>query len=74
VSEQGRPVGHVSRCTWSPRLERNIGFANLPHHLAETGSRINIDCPGGDRQATVVESPWFPAQKILPTLDEIQGS
>ena len=74
VTERGKKVGHVSRACWSPRLEKNIGFANLPHNLTETGTQINVDCPDGDRPAVVVQAPWFPAEKVLPTLEEIRAA
>jgi glycine cleavage system aminomethyltransferase T len=67
VHESGQPVGHVSRCAWSPRLERTIGFANLPHTHAARGSRLKVVTPGGTRRAVVVDTPWFPAQKTFPT-------
>jgi aminomethyltransferase len=63
---RGDKVGHVSRCVWSPRLERNIGFANVPAELTPLGSRLQIWTPDGERPATVVEAPWFPAQKAIP--------
>lgn len=59
-------VGHVSRCVWSPRLERNIGFANVPADLTPVGTRLDIWTPAGETEAVVVETPWFPAQKQLP--------
>lgn len=66
VTDAGAAIGHVSRCAWSPRLERNIGFANLPPGHAGLGSRITVEAPGGPRRARVVPSPWFPAQKEIP--------
>jgi aminomethyltransferase len=66
VSETGERLGHVSRCAWSPRLERNIGFANVPHTHTAPGTRLTVETPNGPRRATVVETPWFPAQKTLP--------
>lgn len=62
----GDKVGHVSRCVWSPRLERNIGFANLPAALTPPGTRIRIWAADGERSATVVQAPWFPAEKTIP--------
>ncbi len=66
ASMGGDKVGHVSRCVWSPRLARNIGFANVPSELTPTGTRLRIWTPDGERSATVVEAPWFPAQKSIP--------
>ena len=62
----GDKVGHVSRCVWSPRLEKNIGFANVPAELTPTGTRLTIWTPDGEAGATVVDFPWFPAQKHIP--------
>jgi glycine cleavage system aminomethyltransferase T len=67
VSESGEKLGHVSRCVFSPRLKRNIGFANVPATHTNPGTRLNLDAPDGPRQATVVKAPWFPAQKDLPS-------
>jgi glycine cleavage system aminomethyltransferase T len=66
VFENGRRAGHVSRCAWSPRLERNIGWANLPAAVAATGTRLTVSAPGATRAAVVVDAPWFPAEKIIP--------
>ena len=61
-------VGHVSRCVFSPRLERNIGFANVPEELTEIGTQLVVKTPAGPANAAVVKTPWFPAQKILPDI------
>lgn len=66
VLENGERTGHVSRCVWSPRLERNIGWANVPAASTATGTPLTVACPDGDRFAVVVEAPWFPAEKIIP--------
>lgn len=66
VLEAGEKIGHVSRCVWSPRLERNIGFANLPATHVASGTQIVLDSPAGPRRAQVVKAPWFPAQKEIP--------
>lgn len=58
-------VGHITRCVFSPRLKKNIGFANVPVASAEIGSELTIKIPGGDRKATVCKYPWFPAQKKM---------
>jgi len=66
IVENGERTGHVSRCVWSPRLERNIGLANLPAEQTSIGSQLTVDCPDGPRSAEVVKTPWFEAQKIIP--------
>jgi aminomethyltransferase len=66
VSDGELEIGHVTRCVHSPRLEKNIGFANIPVEHAAIGSELVLVTPSGERQATVCEAPWFPAQKIIP--------
>ena len=56
------PVGHVTRCIHSPRLERNIGFANVPVENSQIGNQLKIDSPKGILNATVCENSWFPAE------------
>jgi glycine cleavage system aminomethyltransferase T len=58
-------IGHVTRCVFSPRLKRNIGFANVPVAAAKIGSELTIKAPLGDRKASVCEFPWFRAQKKM---------
>lgn len=64
--QNGECTGHVSRCVWSPRLERNIGWANLPANATSPGTRLSLSCPQGTLDAVVVEAPWFPAEKTIP--------
>ncbi len=66
VSDGGLEIGHVTRCVHSPRLEKNIGFANVPVEHAAIGSEFVVVTPSGTKQATVCEAPWFPAQKTIP--------
>ena len=67
VSLGGNTVGHVTSAIWSPRLERNIGYAMLPiaHSALETSLRVEI--PGlGERNAKVVPKPFLDPQKQIP--------
>ena len=66
IIRRGKSIGHVSRCVWSPRLERNIGLANLPADMSEPGSKVIVLAPDGIRRAVVVKTPWFDAQKEIP--------
>jgi aminomethyltransferase len=42
----GEEVGKVTSACWSPRLERNIGYAMVPVELAELGTELVIERPG----------------------------
>jgi len=57
-------VGHVSRCIFSPRLGKNIGFANVPTELSALDTELAIKCYLGDLTATVSAFPWVPAERI----------
>jgi aminomethyltransferase len=66
ITVDGTKVGHVTRCAHSPRLDRNIGWANLPVELADVGTEVHVDSPGGARRAVVCEAPWFKPQIKIP--------
>ena len=66
VNSQGQKVGHVSRCCFSPRLEKNIGWANLPAELATIGTQLTLVTPAGERNLTVCETPWFKSFIAIP--------
>jgi len=59
-------IGHLTRCIYSPRLEQNIGFVNVPTQHAAPGIELTLNTPLGARTATVCEWPWIPAQKSIP--------
>ena len=58
-------IGHITRCVFSPRLKKNIGFANVPVASARIGTELTIKTPDGDRKASVCEFPWVSAQKKM---------
>jgi aminomethyltransferase len=66
ILENGKRTGHVSRCVWSPRLEKNIGWANVRAKATSPGTRLTVSCPDGARDAMVVDAPWFKAEKVIP--------
>src|SRR5205085_149327 len=41
VEREGRRVGRVTGAAWSPRLERNVGYAWGPIELAEEGTALD---------------------------------
>ena len=59
-------VGAVTTALWSPRLERNIGYAWLPVELAANGSSVTVTTPDGERAATVVPMPFLDPMKEIP--------
>ena len=71
ISVDGKKIGHVTRCAHSPRLKRNIGWANVPVDYAEINTELVVDSPSGDRKAVVCEAPWFKPQVRIP--DELKA-
>jgi glycine cleavage system aminomethyltransferase T len=68
VHEPGedRRIGRVTAGAWSPRLERNVGFAWVPaSHMAE-GTELGIGAPKEPRAATVVPIPFVDPKKDIP--------
>jgi aminomethyltransferase len=66
ISVAGNKVGHITRCAHSPRLEKNIGWANVLAEYADIETQLVVDSPTGDRDAVVCEAPWFKPQIKIP--------
>jgi aminomethyltransferase len=62
----GAPVGQVTTALWSPRLEKNIGYAWMPIERAGEGTRVSVTTPDGEREATVVPMPFIDPDKAIP--------
>ena len=62
----GEVIGHVTSAVHSPRLGRNIGYAMVPSALAEPGTRVSVNTPDGEREATVVRRPFVDPDKEIP--------
>jgi aminomethyltransferase len=66
VSQDGRQVGRVTSACYSPRLEKNIGYAMVPVELAEPGTELEVDVYGDARDAVVVGMPFIDPKKEIP--------
>jgi glycine cleavage system aminomethyltransferase T len=66
VEIDGGREGAVTSAVYSPRLERNIGFAWVPVEHSREGSTIRVETPGGWQQATVVPMPFVDPGKQIP--------
>ena len=64
LNGKGMIVGHVSRCIYSPRVGKNIGFANVPTAISSLGTTIKIAAPDRYLTAKVSKFPWVPAERI----------
>ena len=56
----------VTSACFSPRLERNIGYAMVPIALAELGTTLDVDAVSGRVAATVVPMPFIDPKKEIP--------
>ncbi|MDH3434027.1 MAG: glycine cleavage system protein T, partial [Gammaproteobacteria bacterium] len=66
VTDGTTKVGHVTRCVYSPRLEKNIGWANVATDFADIGTELRVVSTQGDMAAVVCEAPWFKPQIQIP--------
>jgi aminomethyltransferase len=65
ASVGGNVVGRVTSACYSPRLEKNIGYAMLPIEHTELGTTLEVETPKGKVGATVVQMPhWDPTKEI----------
>jgi len=67
VMVDGSKVGHVSSAIYSPRLNKNIGYAMVGAQHGEVGTRLTVSLPeAGLRDATVVPKPFVDPSKEIP--------
>jgi glycine cleavage system aminomethyltransferase T len=66
VHKGGGVVGRITSACWSPRLEKNIGFAMVPVEHSELGTGLEVERPEGIVEATVVEKPFIDPKKETP--------
>jgi aminomethyltransferase len=66
VRSDGREVGAVTSAAYSPRLEKNIGYAWVPVQQSEEGTAVRVETPDGWRQATVAALPFVDPGKRIP--------
>ena len=66
VVDAGERIGTVTSAIYSPRLERNIGFAWLPVERSTLGERVTVETEWGPRHGIVVEMPFVDPSKQIP--------
>ena len=62
----GPRIGTVTAGAWSPRLERNIGYAWVPATHQAVGTPLELRANGGLRPATVAALPFVDPNKEIP--------
>ena len=66
VHKDGRRIGEVTSACFSPRLEKNIGFAMVPIEHSELGTELEIERPEETVSAVVVQKPFVDPEKETP--------
>ncbi|MGH3383701.1 MAG: glycine cleavage T C-terminal barrel domain-containing protein [Nocardioidaceae bacterium] len=66
VNADGRQIGQVSSAFWSPRLEKNVGFALVAAEYAELGTKFTVRSARGESTAVVVPKPFWDPKKQTP--------
>ena len=66
LDPSGEPLGRVTAAAWSPRLERNVGFAWVPASRMAEGTSLEVADPRGSRPATVTRLPFVDPNKETP--------
>jgi glycine cleavage system aminomethyltransferase T len=67
VLRDGHQVGKVTSACYSPRLEKNIGYAMLPIQLAEPlGQEFEVETTTGRHRGMTVPKPFIDPGKEIP--------
>jgi aminomethyltransferase len=67
VLRDGRQAGKVTSACYSPRLQKNIGYAMLPIVLAEPlGQEFEVETPTGRHRSITVPKPFIDPGKQIP--------
>jgi aminomethyltransferase len=66
AASSGERVGKVTSAVYSPRLEKNIGYAWVPVQLAELDAELEVESEWGRRRARVVPMPFWDPEKRTP--------
>ena len=60
-------IGKVTSAVFSPRLEKNIALAMVDKNFTKIGLKLSVEINGIQRDAIIVEKPFFDPKKALPS-------
>lgn len=66
VRANGDVIGAITSAVYSPRMEKNIGYAMVPVEYAELGTALVAEVPTGEQPITVVPKPFVDPTKEIP--------
>ena len=73
VDRDGERIGKVTSACFSPRLEKNIGYAMVPTEHSELGTELEVETPRERTSAVIVEKPIIDPKKETPK-QELAGT
>ena len=73
VHKDGGRIGEVTSACFSPRLEKNIGYAMVPTEHSDLGTELEVERPEGTTSAVIVEKPFIDPKKETPK-QELAGT
>jgi aminomethyltransferase len=62
----GEQIGRVTSATFSPQLEKNIGYAMVPVEYEAYGTELVVETQHGRNDAVVVQKPFVDPKKDKP--------
>ena len=62
----GEQIGEVTIALYSPRLEKNIGYAMMQSSFSALGTSFAVETPFGRTDATVVKKPFIERANLAP--------
>ena len=66
VRSNGDVIGAITSAVYSPRLEKNIGYAMVPVEYSGLGTSLTAEVPTGEQSITVVPKPFVDPSKEIP--------
>jgi aminomethyltransferase len=68
VHAGGREIGRVTSACYSPRLDRNIGYAMVPIEHSELGAEVEIERPEETVSGVVADRVFFKPEQAEQAL------
>lgn len=63
IDSNQNPIGRLTSCTWSPRLETNIALALIKPAHADLDTQVRVETWDGQRTAIVSKTPFIPKRQ-----------
>ena len=66
VTRDGTDIGTLRSFVYSPRLQKNIGYAMVPIEYADLGTDMTVHMADSEAKMIVVKIPFMDPKKDLP--------